>query len=279
MEGSITFTPIGVARTPFSDRLSAPRQPFAARDVEGTIELFPGRDFEHALSDLDGWEYLWVIFCFHLNQGWRPKVLPPRSAGRRRGVFATRSPHRPNPIGMSAVRLVSVSGLVIRVRDVDMLDGSPVLDIKPYVPYADAYPGARTGWLEPLATGTAPEGASASAPTGEAKPRDPEPGFEVIWSDLAATQAAWLREFHGVDLVTPVNAILALGPQPHPYRRIKREGAGFRLAVKDWRARFHVEGRRVTVESLGVGYRPAELATSEALSVVIQRSFAARFGP
>lgn len=278
MEGSITFTPIGVARTPFSDRLSAPRQPSAARDVEGTIELFPGRDFEHALSDLDGWEYLWVIFCFHLNQGWRPKVLPPRSAGGRRGVFATRSPHRPNPIGMSAVRLVSVSGLVIRVRDVDMLDGSPVLDIKPYVPYADAYPEARTGWLEPLPPGTAPEEASAPDPTGGAKPRDPEPGFEVIWTDLAAAQAAWLREFHGVDLVTPVNAVLTLGPQPHPYRRIKREGAGFRLAVKDWRARFHVEGRRVTVESLGVGYRPAELATSEALSVVIQRAFAARFG-
>jgi tRNA (adenine37-N6)-methyltransferase len=281
MEGSVTFTPIGVARTPFSDRLSAPRQPFAARDVEGTIELFPGHDFEHALSDLDGWEYLWVIFCFHLNQGWRPKVLPPRSAGKRRGVFSTRSPHRPNPIGMSAVRLVSVTGLSIRVRDVDMLDGSPVLDIKPYVPYADAYPGARTGWLAPLTPLTpaaVPEEADAARPIGEATPRDPEPGFEVVWSNLASAQAAWLRDNHGVDLTAPVSAVLALGPQPHPYRRIKREGAGFRLAVKDWRARFRVDGRRVTVESLGVGYRPAELATSEAPAVAIQRAFAAHFG-
>src|SRR5262245_1189864 len=81
----VTFTPIGVARTPFLDRLSAPRQPAAARGVLGTIELFPGRDFEHALADLDGWDHLWVIFWFHLNQGWRPKVLPPRSRGKRRG--------------------------------------------------------------------------------------------------------------------------------------------------------------------------------------------------
>jgi tRNA-Thr(GGU) m(6)t(6)A37 methyltransferase TsaA len=265
----VTFTPIGVVRTPFPDRVSTPRQPYAAAGVKGTIELFPGHDFEHALSDLEGWDRLWVIFCFHLNPPgvWRPKVLPPRSAGKRRGVFATRSPHRPNPIGLSVVRLDSVDGLVLHVRDVDIIDGSPVLDIKPYVPYADAFPDARTGWLEPLA----PAGSSEA-------PRDPEPGFTVIWSEAAAAQAAWLSE-RGVELRAPVDAVLSLGPQPHPYRRIKREGDGFRLAVKDWRIRFRVDGRVVTVDAITSGYRPGELATSILPEVALQREFVAYFQP
>src|SRR5262249_54526032 len=145
-------------------------------------------------------------------EGWRPKVLPPRSGGARRGVFSTRSPHRPNPIGLSVVKLVEVRGLVIHVRDVDLIDGTPILDLKPYVPYADAFPKARTGWLEPLA-----EDAPVSG-DDEARPRDPERGFEVTWSELGASQAAWLRDTHGVDLASPVNTILELGPQPHPYR-------------------------------------------------------------
>lgn len=273
MPSVISFTPIGVAHTPFPDRVSAPRQPYAAAGVKGTIELYPGHDFEHALSDLEGWDRLWVIFCFHLNAPgeWRPKVLPPRSSGQRRGVFATRSPHRPNPIGLSVVRLLSVEGRVLHVSDLDIVDGSPVLDLKPYVPYADAFPDARTGWLEPLV-----EGAGAEA----ARPRDPEPGFVVRWSDEAAAQAAWLMTEHGVDLKTPVERTLSLGPQPHPYRRIKREGDGFRLAVKDWRVRFRVAGREVTVDAITSGYRPAELHTSTAPEVTLQRAFVARFeGP
>ncbi|MFO0756507.1 MAG: tRNA (N6-threonylcarbamoyladenosine(37)-N6)-methyltransferase TrmO [Byssovorax sp.] len=261
----ISFMPIGVARTPFADRVSAPRQPAAALGIEGRIELYPGRDFEHALCDLEGWDRLWVIFCFHLNPGFRPKVLPPRSAGKRRGVFSTRSPHRPNPIGISVVRLERVEGLTVHVRDVDLIDGTPVLDLKPYVPYADAFPDARTGWL------------MESAPRdGEAAPEDPIPAYAIRFDPPAEAQVAWLAE-QGVALGDQVAAILALGPQPHPYRRIKKEGDGFVLAVKDWRARFRVEGRTVTVEQIRSGYRPAELATSEDPAVVLQRRFVAQF--
>lgn len=270
MLAPVTFTPIGIAHTPFADRVSAPRQPSAGEGVEGTIELFPGRDFEHALSDLEGWDRIWVIFCFHLNEPgvWRPKVLPPRSPKKRRGLFATRSPHRPNPIGLSVVRLVSVEGLVLRVRDLDLVDGSPVLDIKPYVPYADAFPDARTGWLAPLDTDRETSGVA---------PRDPDPGFAVTWSDAAAEQAAWLLGEHGVDLRTPVDRALSLGPQPHPYRRIKREGDHLRLAVKDWRVRFRVEGRAVTVFAIASGYKAQELASSAAPEVALQRAFVERF--
>lgn len=260
-----TFEPIGLVHSPFRDRASAPRQPAAAVGVAATIELFAGRDFEHALEDLEGWDYLWVIFVFHLNEGWRPKVLPPRST-RRRGVFATRSPYRPNPIGMSAVRLERIDGRVLHVRDIDLLDGTPVLDLKPYVPYTDAIPNARTGWLAPLATSE-----------GGAPPRDPEPGFDVVFAEPAREQARWLAEEHGVALGEAVAKTLALGPQPHPYRRIRREGDGFRLAIKEWRVRFRVEARSVTVESISTGYRPAQLASDDP-ALDIHRAFVARFG-
>jgi tRNA-Thr(GGU) m(6)t(6)A37 methyltransferase TsaA len=280
MDGALSFTPIGVVRTPFRDRVSTPRQPYAARQARGTIELFPGHDFEHALTDLDGWDRLWVIFCFHLNAPgvWRPKVLPPRSAGKRRGVFSTRSPHRPNPLGLSVVRLEEVRGLVLHVRDVDMIDGSPVLDLKPYVPYADAFVGARTGWLSPLVAAepvTSPPTRPTPQPPREAV--DPEPGFIVTWSPLATEQAAWLRREYGVELEVPVNRVLELGPQPHPYRRIKADGAGFRLAVRDWRVRFRVEGREVTVEAIRSGYRAAQLAEGATAEALVQRAFVATF--
>lgn len=270
MPDAFSFDPIGYARTPYKDRVSAPRQPYAAAGTAGSIELVPGRDFEHALEDLEGWDRLWLVFVFHLNVGggFRPKVLPPRSAGKRRGLFSTRSPHRPNPIGLSVVRLVAVHGLVLDVLDVDLVDGTPILDLKPYVPWADAFPSARTGWLTPL---------SHDDVTGET-PRDPEPGFEVVFAPLVRAQLAWLAEVHGVDLELPITATLRLGPQPHPYRRIRRDGDAYRLAVKDWRVRFSVEGRAITVLALATGYRPRELALSEEPEVLVQRAFVARFG-
>lgn len=252
---TLTLTPIGVIHTPFKTRLSAPRQPYAAAGVKGTIELLPGNNFDHALSDLEAWDHIWVLFWFHLNAGWRPKVLPPRSQNKRHGVFATRSPHRPSPIGLSVVRLERVDGLTLHVRDVDMVDGTPVLDIKPYVAVADAIPGAKSGWLAP----------------------DPAPGFEVLWSALAAEQIAWLRSQHGVDLAPETTQILSIGPQPHPYRRIRREGDGLRLALHEWRVLFRVDERTVTVERIRTGYRPAQLGNADDPALRPHREFTARF--
>jgi tRNA-Thr(GGU) m(6)t(6)A37 methyltransferase TsaA len=250
---TVEMRPIGWARTPFVERMGTPRQPYAAKGSRGTIELAPGRHFEHALADLERWDHIWVIFWFHLNEHWRPKVLPPRSS-RRRGVFATRSPHRPNPLGLSVLRLERVEGLTLYVRDIDLLDGTPVLDIKPYVPVADAIVSAKSGWLEPV---------------------DPEPGFEVFFAPAAEEQVGWLRREHGIELAIPIGEVLGLGPAPHPYRRIRREGDGFRLAYKDWRIFFRTEGRRVTVESIRTGYRPKQLAADPALTA--HRAFVARF--
>lgn len=239
--GDAVFTPIGVARTPFGERREAPRQPYAAGEAPGAIELFPGHRYEDALRDLDQWTHVWVVYWFHLNRTWRPTVLPPRSREGRRGVFATRAPHRPNPIGLSVLRLVRVDGLRVEVLGVDMIDGTPVLDLKPYVPFADAVPGAGTGWIA----------------------ADPEPAWEVAWSPLALAQLAWL-DAHAVHLRDPVTAALALGPQPHAYRRIRRDGPRGVLAHKDWRVAFTVDARALRVDRIESGYRAAQLVTGEA---------------
>jgi tRNA-Thr(GGU) m(6)t(6)A37 methyltransferase TsaA len=238
---TLTLRPIGYLRTAWAEKVEAPRQPAAACDALGVIELLPGMNLEHAIEDLAGWERIWVIFWFHRNQGWRPKVLPPRSTSGRKGVLATRSPHRPNPLGLSALRLERIEGLKLYVRDVDLLDGTPVLDIKPYVAYADAFPGSGSGWLAP----------------------DPRPSWEVGFSAAAEARLAWLAGRIPLPLRERIIATLKLGPQPHPYRRIRRGRDGLMtLAVQDWRADFRVEGRQVEVTGLRSGYQQAQLEKS-----------------
>jgi len=208
--------PIGVCRTPFTDKKDAPRQG-TVLEAKGTIELEATAEMRDALSDLGTWTHVWIIYLFDKASGWKPKVQPPRSAVTR-GVFATRSPHRPNPIGLTAVKLDKIEGCTLHVTGVDMIDGTPVLDIKPYVPYADSIGEAGEGWLR----------------------HDPAPPWSVEWSDEARERIAWLAD-RGIDLKSRVEQALALGPEPHAYRRIKNEV----LAVKDWRARFSVRENRV----------------------------------
>ncbi len=255
--GQLVLDPIGVVWTPAANRAEAARQPSAAPDVAAEIRLYPGRNFEHALEDLAGWEYIWVLFWFHHNRGWRPKVLPPRSTSGRKGVFATRAPHRPNPLGLSAVRLERIEGLTLFVREVDMLDGTPVLDLKPYVPYSDAHPAARSGWLD-----------------DSAAVADPLPPHAVSFGPVAQEQAAWVEAHTGLALRERISTTLALGPQPHPYRRIRRQGDGLVLAVKEWRVHFTVAGRQVQVAAITSGFRPAELAGGDEIHAV-HRAFLA----
>lgn len=249
MAPSLTLQTIGYVHAPAATRVEAARQPRAARGVPGRIELLPGQHYEHALEDLAGWEYIWVLFWFDRNPGWRPKVLPPRSRSGRKGVFATRSPHRPNPLGLSVLRLERVDGLTLHVRDVDMLDGTPVFDIKPYVAYTDAIVDARAGWLE--------DSGDAGAVV------DPVAGWQVDWSSLAAEQAAWVEQHTQLPLRARADAALTLGPEPHPYRRIRRDGDAGVLAVKEWRLRFTVAGRCLQIDAVQSGYRPGQLAGAD----------------
>lgn len=263
---SLTLRPIGFVCSPFKDRMSAPRQPRAALGVQGTLQLYPHVGYEYALEDLISFRFIWVVFWFHKNTGFRRKVQPPRSQ-RRRGVFATRSPYRPNPIGLSAVELLGIEGLTVRVQNLDILDGTPILDLKPYVPYTDSIPEATNGWLdEPLL------------------PADPIPHHPVDFAARARAQLAFL-EGHGVRLTAPIEDVLRLGPTPHPYRRIKPNGKDFVLAYKAWRVDFAVhEGAagsaapRIEVLAIRTGYRPSVLANTNTAELDLHRALIEQFG-
>jgi tRNA-Thr(GGU) m(6)t(6)A37 methyltransferase TsaA len=151
---ALSFSPIAFVRSPYAHRIDAPHQASVVEGTEtgalaeATIEFITGFDGA-AFRDLAGFERIWLVFVFHRSEGWKVEVRPPRGGGKR-SVLATRSPHRPNAIGLSAVELVAVEDRVLRVRGMDLLDETPILDIKPYVPYADAFPHSRAGWIDAI---------------------------------------------------------------------------------------------------------------------------------
>ncbi|MBG0788899.1 MAG: tRNA (N6-threonylcarbamoyladenosine(37)-N6)-methyltransferase TrmO [Desulfovibrionaceae bacterium] len=142
---TISFTPIGVIRTPFTTLDDMPIQPAGAQDAAGEILL--REEFAEGLRDLDGFSHIHLIYHFHRSSGYDLKVVPFMDTVER-GLFSTRAPRRPNLIGLSVVRLESIEGTVLRVRGIDVLDGTPLLDIKPYVTKFDAVPADRFGWLD-----------------------------------------------------------------------------------------------------------------------------------
>ncbi len=139
-----SLTPIGVIHSPWTDLNEVPRQPTES-DAGGWIELLPG--LAPALNDLDGFERIWLLYLLDRSEPWTLQATPPLD-NRPRGLFATRSPSRPNPIGLSCVRFLRVEGATLHVAGLDVLDGTPLLDIKPYIPQLDAWPEARAGWPE-----------------------------------------------------------------------------------------------------------------------------------
>jgi tRNA-Thr(GGU) m(6)t(6)A37 methyltransferase TsaA len=154
---ALTLKPIGIVRSPFVWREQAPRQPGLGDPAPGSIFLkrtITGPDgrttgSQNMLKDLASFTHMIVLFWFHHSRGWRPQLVPPRD-NVKRGLFATRSPDRPNPIGLSVVRIVDIYGIRIDIGGHDLLDGTPVLDLKPYIPIYDSLPSASAGWLDGL---------------------------------------------------------------------------------------------------------------------------------
>jgi tRNA-Thr(GGU) m(6)t(6)A37 methyltransferase TsaA len=141
----IKYKPIGVVHSPFKEPKGTPIQPPGGKGIDGTVEVFP--EYAEGLKDVEGFSHIILIYHFHLSKGLSLKVKP-YMENELRGVFATRAPSRPNPIGISVVRLVRIEGNILHVRDVDVVDGTPLLDIKPYVPEFDVREVNKTGWLE-----------------------------------------------------------------------------------------------------------------------------------
>lgn len=218
--------PIGVVRTAAVAKSDAPRQPGWDANVRpAAIELHPGMNFEQALKDLEGCERIWLVTIFHKAENWKPLVLPPR--GRvKRGVFATRSPHRPNPIGLTCVRLLEVNGLRLTVEDTDLLDGTPVLDIKPYLAYADSFPESTLPWVD------------------EQPARPYSVGWQCSMDDVPAEHVSYAER------------TLSADPLPHPYRRIRQDSDGTHiLSIQRSRFRYRIEGSSVTILSHDVDLR------------------------
>jgi len=139
-----SMKPIGTIHSPFQDKKSTPIQPSRSQAI-GQVEVFP--EYVEGLQDLDGFSNIILLYVFHCSEGYSLRVKPFLD-DQLHGLFATRYPCRPNPIGLSVVRLVSMNGNVLEIEGVDVLDGTPLLDIKPYVPEFDFKDGARTGWLQ-----------------------------------------------------------------------------------------------------------------------------------
>ncbi len=154
MTGDFHFRAIGFVQSPFKDKYGIPRQSGLVAAAKGVVKLLDEPDLKTALRSMDEFSHLWIVFVFHEHGGkkWKPSIRPPRLGGQIKvGVLASRSPHRPNPIGLSAVAIDRIDidaagGPEIHVSGLDLLDGTPVLDLKPYITYADSIPDADSGW-------------------------------------------------------------------------------------------------------------------------------------
>ncbi len=248
---NLVCRPIGVIRTDMRAKFDAPHQPDLALEQRSVIELFEGQSYELALSDLEGFERIWLIWWFDRNTNWRPMVRAPRGKTHRRGVFATRSPHRPNPIGITSVALIEIRGRELIVGSNDLLDNTQILDIKPYISEVDSFPNQRNGWLAEL------EHEEQSSDV-----------FRVSLSPTARDQSAWLLSTWEIDFITRVTAILTRAPFPSRRHRITSPKDGvYRLSCGGWRVFFSRMESEVLIERIAPGF-PLELLEREGREII-----------
>lgn len=237
------FTPVAIVRTTRARRYDVPRQGSLDPDHIAEIVFDAGRNFELAIDDLRGFDRIWLLSVFHLNEGWRTRVSVPRHRAAKVGVFATRAPYRPNPIGLSCVRLLAVTKRTVRVAECDLIDGTPILDVKPYLPYADSFPDAATGWV----------------------PRD-EALYTVAWTAAAVERLDWLRA-RGVDLLPFARTQLESEPLRSDRKRVSpaSEADEHVLSYRTWRLRFRIEehDRIVRITSIESGYSVNDVRDAE----------------
>jgi tRNA-Thr(GGU) m(6)t(6)A37 methyltransferase TsaA len=218
--------PVAIIHTPFREKFGIPRQPGLVESARGRVELLSPYDKPGVFNGLEGFSHVWLIWMFHaVPEGeWKPLVRPPRLGGNRKvGVFASRSPFRPNPIGLSAVKLEQVHETKLDVSGVDLLDGTPILDIKPYIPYSDALADAKDGF-------------AAGPPPARLQVAISRRAEEQL---LARPDGELLREL--------IIACIETDPRP-AYRNGETGEYGFRL--EDFDLRWRVSGTQATVLEL-----------------------------
>jgi len=218
----------------------ASRQGASAADSAeiGEIRFERGQQFEQALDGIEGCTHLWLVYQFHHNNHWNPKVQPPRGSGKKIGVLATRSPHRPNPLGFSCVELVERKGLSLFVKKFDLLDQTPIFDVKPYLAYADSVPEAKIAWLENIE----------------------DHRQTVAFSNRAQEQLLWLESRGLNQLRNFLVQQLEFEPLNTKKKRLTNitENSAV-LCYRTWRAVFSVAENNVTIEKIFSGYSTDEL--------------------
>lgn len=237
----ITFHPIGVLKSNQVEPYQASRQPDGLSS-EAVIKLNSGHNFEQALTDLDGCSHLWIIYTFHKNENWKPLVQTPRSH-RKIGVFATRAPYRPNPIGMSLVKLEKIEGLDIYIGPNDLLNDTPILDLKPYHPESDTAADAHIDWLETSLT----------------------PQMQITFSPLASDHLDFL-ENENADLKQIKSFIfrqLEYDPTNDKKKRVEFNHSYWTLAYRTWRIDFIVQDKSVAILGIRSGYSLEEIESAE----------------
>jgi tRNA-Thr(GGU) m(6)t(6)A37 methyltransferase TsaA len=221
-------------KTHFKEKFGVPRQSGMIPAATGIIKLNPDPQFRDGVRHLETFSHLWVIFQFHehANEPWRPLTTPPRiDAPGRIGVFASRSPHRPNALGLSAVKLDRIDldakdGIEIHISGVDLLDGTPVFDLKPYVPYVDSIPNAVGGWTDTTI-----------------------PKYPVGFSEEAFKQVS-------PDLIALITQMLELDPRPTPQKKsfpfevAASEGMNFAFRIQDFDVKWQIRNQGVWVKRI-----------------------------
>lgn len=224
------LTPVGIIHSCFTQKFGIPRQPRLASAATAVLELYPPWNRAESVRELETFSHLWLVFLFHqhMDKEVRLTVRPPRLGGNKRiGVFASRSSFRPNPIGMSAVQLEKVDyqrGVRLHLRGIDLLDGTPVLDIKPYLPYSDCINDA----VSPL------------------MPDAPELVAEVCFSDMASEQCVKLQDQHP-EMRLLIVQLLQQDPRPAYHDQPQRR---YRMQLWQWDVCFYGNRQLLAVESI-----------------------------
>ncbi len=234
----LRYQPIGVFRCPQVQPVDSPRQGSLAPESSGWVELNPEIPVE-TLRDLEGFDRVWLIYSFNQNTSWNPMVRPPRGADRKRGVFATRSPYRPNGIGMSCVRLLKIEGGKLYCSEHDLLDQTPILDIKPYVVVADSFPEAKQGWLTDLKS------------------------FNVLFESLAAEQCQWISQRLGRSLEQIVTQQLSVEPTNKKIKRVKFLDPFYAFHYRTWKLIFQLHDSEVSVLRVESNYSFEDMESSD----------------
>ncbi len=228
------FDTIGIVHSCFKEKFGIPRQSGLIPDAQGRLEILPPYNRPEAFRELSEYSHIWLSFVFHANlhQQWKPMVRPPRLGGNQRvGVFASRSPFRPNPIGLSVLELERIeidgSKIDLYLNGVDLLDGTPVLDIKPYIPYADAIPDARSGY--------------APDPPGEP--------VTLVYSVEAEAQLGKLDETEADHLKRLIQKILQQDPRPS-YRKGEDVSRLYGMHLLNFNVQWRISGEEIIIQAI-----------------------------